>query len=96
MAPAKTTLEVDVGKLNEAAVQAGFQQGRCVRVSIEYVDAGDARKVTARRLRPALDKLPIPAETSGMTDAEIIEYAVRLTDEARGAHRKRQNDTHSC
>ncbi|TWB08783.1 hypothetical protein FBZ89_1532 [Nitrospirillum amazonense] len=82
MAPTKTTLETtDVSKLGEAALQAGFQRGRRVRVSIEYVD--DSRPVVKARLRDVLAQYPDAPETAGMTEKEIMEYAARVTDEAR-------------
>jgi hypothetical protein len=84
MAPVKTTLEImDVSTLGEAALQAGFQRGRRVRVSIEYVD--DSRPMAKSRLRDVLAPYPDAPEAAGMTEREIMDYAVRVTDEARKA-----------
>ncbi|MDE1150624.1 MAG: hypothetical protein PW843_29085 [Azospirillaceae bacterium] len=92
MAPAKTILEItDIAKLGDAALQAGIQPGRRVRVSIEYVDAEEARPATLDRLNKKLDLDPLPDEFAHMSDQEIMDYAARMTDEARA----QQPDNHA-
>jgi len=81
----QATIETTVERAREALVRTGFRPGWRVRISVEYMDAEEARETEFRRLSAILDRYPTDPEFQGMTDDEVTTYACEVVDEVRQA-----------
>jgi len=84
----QTTIETSVEGIRDAVVKAGFRPGRRVRVSVEYADAKEAREAGYQRLSAILDQYPADPQFAGMTEDEVMAYAISVVDEVRKERRK--------
>jgi len=85
---AQTTIETSVEGARDAIVKAGFRPGRRVRIQVEYADAKEAREAGYKRLQTILDATPPDPQFAGMTEDEVMAYAISVVDEVREEHRK--------
>jgi methylphosphotriester-DNA--protein-cysteine methyltransferase len=84
----QATIETNVEGIRDAVVKAGFRPGRRVRVQVEYVDAKEVREAEVARLTAILDQYPTDPQFAGMSEEEVMAYAIQAVDEVRQDHRK--------
>lgn len=88
MSTQQATLETSVEGIRDAVVKAGFRPGRRVRVHVEYVDAKEVREAELARLSAILDQYPTDPQFAGMSEEEVMAYAIQAVDEVRQERRK--------
>lgn len=84
----QTTIETNVEAAREAIVRAGFRPGRKVRLRVEYVDAKEVREAEVARLTAILGQYPSDPQFDGMTEDEVMAYAIQVVDEMRQERKK--------
>jgi len=84
----QATIETSVEGIRDAVVKAGFRPGRRVRVQVEYVDAKEVREAELARLSSILDQYPLDPQFAGMSEDEVMAYAIKAVDEVRQERRQ--------
>ncbi len=88
MSTQQATIETNVEAARDAIVRAGFRPGRKVRLRVEYVDAKEVREAEVARLTAILDQYPSDPQFEGMTEDEVMAYAIQVVDEVRQERKK--------
>jgi hypothetical protein len=88
MSTQQATIETNVEAARDAIVRAGFRPGRKVRLHVEYVDAKEVREAEVARLTAILDQYPSDPQFEGMTEDEVMAYAIQVVDEVRQERKK--------
>ena len=83
MSTLQATIETNVEGVRDAIVKAGFRPGRRVRVQVEYVDTKEVREAEVARLSAILDQYPSDPQFEGMSEDEVMAYAIQVVDEVR-------------
>jgi hypothetical protein len=83
MSKHQTIIETSVEGIRDAVVKAGFRPGRRVRVSVEYMDASEARESEFQRLSGILDQYPLPPEFQDLTEEQALTIADMAIAESR-------------
>ena len=84
----QATIKTSVEGIRDAVVRAGFRPGRQVLVRVEYVDAKEVREAEVARLTAILDQYPSDPQFEGMTEDEVMAYAIQVVDEVRQERKK--------
>lgn len=88
MSTQQATIETNVEAARDAIVRAGFRPGRKVRLRVEYVDTKEVREAEVARLTAILDQYPSDPQFEGMTEDEVMAYAIQVVDEVRQERKK--------